>query len=181
MGIFPLFTWRLLAIIKPSCCDQWFPSLCGNGGHQHSERERERERERMDKIGECWIYKNVTWIPQCQKLLACKSEDCSYSAGEVEVTAPPIVLHELLSYAQYSISVAALAASWGPTKQLLAVTEMTGTWNLRSSTCSKRFMEILLQKRVEFVASVLPLFILTSHFCNSAVIRVMEKCCILFF
>jgi len=53
--------------------------------------------------------------------------DCGYSSGEVEATAPPIVLHDLLPYAQYTISVAALAASWGPSKELLFVTDMRGT------------------------------------------------------
>jgi len=45
----------------------------------------------------------------------------------VEATAPPIVLHDLLSFAQYNISVAALASSWGPSKQLLFTTDMKGT------------------------------------------------------
>jgi hypothetical protein len=76
------------------------------------------------------VTESLMWIPQCQKLLACKTEDCDYSSGEVEATAPPIVLHDLLSYAQYTISVAALAASWGPSKQLLFVTDMRGTLNL---------------------------------------------------
>jgi hypothetical protein len=77
---------------------------------------------------------SLTCIPQCQKLLACRSEDCSYSSGEVDVTAPPTVLRDLLPYAQYNISVAALAASWGPSKQLLFVTDMRGTWNLYSGS-----------------------------------------------
>jgi len=62
-------------------------------------------------------------------MLACKHEDCGYSSGEVEATAPPIVLHDLLSYAQYTISIAALAASWGPSRELLFVTDMRGTLN----------------------------------------------------
>ena len=66
-------------------------------------------------------------IPQCQKLLACKNEDCGYSSGEVEVTASPIVLHDLLPFAQYTISISALAASWGPSKWLLFTTDMRGT------------------------------------------------------
>jgi hypothetical protein len=60
------------------------------------------------------------------KLLACHNENCSYSAGQVEVTTTSTVLHGLLSHAQYSVSVSALAAVWGPASQLLAVTDMAG-------------------------------------------------------
>jgi len=67
-------------------------------------------------------------------LLACKNEDCGYSSGEVEATAPPIVLHNLLPFAQYTISISALAASWGPSKQLLFTTDMRGTGNLYSES-----------------------------------------------
>ena len=75
---------------------------------------------------------SLLWISQCQKLLACKNEDCGYSSGEVEATTPPIVLRDLLSYARYTVHVAALAASWGPSKQLQFATVVKGTWNLYS-------------------------------------------------
>jgi len=45
----------------------------------------------------------------------------------MEATAPPIVLRDLLSFAQYTISISALAVSWGPAKQLLFTTDMRGT------------------------------------------------------
>ncbi|XP_021936972.1 uncharacterized protein LOC110838250 isoform X1 [Zootermopsis nevadensis] len=62
---------------------------------------------------------------QCKKLLACHSENCSHSAGQVEVKNTSTVLRGLLSHAQYSVSVVALSGSWGPASYVLAVTDMT--------------------------------------------------------
>ncbi|PSN29732.1 hypothetical protein C0J52_26226 [Blattella germanica] len=62
---------------------------------------------------------------QCQSLLACKEENCSYSSGMIEVTNNSTNLHGLLPFAKYLISVSAKAASWGPAAHLLTATETT--------------------------------------------------------
>ncbi|XP_069699199.1 uncharacterized protein [Periplaneta americana] len=85
-------------------------------------RELELKWEKpLDSAGEIQQYK-VSY--ECQKLLACSKEDCSNSAGQVEVKTTSVILRSLLPHAQYSISVEALAASWGSDSYVLAVTDM---------------------------------------------------------
>ncbi|XP_069690484.1 uncharacterized protein [Periplaneta americana] len=62
---------------------------------------------------------------QCQKLLSCEASNCSNNKGQVDVrNMNNAVLRRLLPHAQYSVSVAALAAAWGPATEMLAATKM---------------------------------------------------------
>nr|CAD7394055.1 unnamed protein product [Timema cristinae] len=63
---------------------------------------------------------------KCQSLVACPSEDCSYSAGELEIETNYAELKGLLPHAQYIVSVSAVSGSKGPTSTIHAATDHTG-------------------------------------------------------
>ena len=63
---------------------------------------------------------------QCQKLLSCKDEHCSYISGEMEVATRFVTLQRLVPHAQYLIGISAKSALYGPEVQILATTDMTG-------------------------------------------------------
>nr|CAD7445057.1 unnamed protein product [Timema bartmani] len=63
---------------------------------------------------------------KCQSLVACPSEDCSYSAGELEIETNYVELKGLLPHAQYIVSVSAVSGFKGPTSTIHAATDHTG-------------------------------------------------------
>nr|CAD7262427.1 unnamed protein product [Timema shepardi] len=63
---------------------------------------------------------------KCQSLVACPSEDCSYSAGELEIETNYAELKGLLPHAQYIVSVSAVSGFKGPTSTIHAATDHTG-------------------------------------------------------
>nr|CAD7452812.1 unnamed protein product [Timema tahoe] len=62
---------------------------------------------------------------KCQSLVACPSEDCSYSAGELEIETNYVELKGLLPHAQYIVSVSAVSGFKGPTSTIHAATDHT--------------------------------------------------------
>nr|CAD7197958.1 unnamed protein product [Timema douglasi] len=62
---------------------------------------------------------------KCQSLVACPSEDCSYSAGELEIETNYAELKGLLPHAQYIVSVSAVSGFKGPTSTIHAATDHT--------------------------------------------------------